>query len=205
MKYIDLSVALNEQTPVYPGDPLTKIQPAGVLAKDGFNDHYVSLGTHVGTHVDAPFHMIADGQTLDQFSGNHFIGRGVYIKIDNNKFDLTQVQHIDIQEGDIVLFHTGFSDIYGQPEYFDYPAIPEDLANYLVEKKIKMVGVDMASPDHEPYNIHKIFLGAGVLIIENLTNLAELAGKEFVVYALPIKLQLDGAPARVIAQIKERA
>jgi arylformamidase len=59
----------------------------------------------------------------------------------------------------------------------------------------------MASPDHEPFNVHKILLSAGVLIIENLTNLDELSGKEFTVYALPVKLQIDGAPARVIAQI----
>lgn len=64
---IDLSVPVNEKTPVYPGDPATKIDPAGVLAKDGYNDHYISLGTHVGTHIDAPLHMLEGGQSLDKF------------------------------------------------------------------------------------------------------------------------------------------
>lgn len=200
MKIIDLSVSINEQTPVYPGDSHTKIEPAGVFDKDGFNDHYVSIGTHVGTHIDAPLHMIADGKTLDQIPIDQFFGRGVYIKVNDKKFDLAQVQSADIRGGDIALFHTGLSDIYQDPEYFNHPSIPDEVADYLITKKIKMVGVDMASPDHEPFAIHKKLLGAGILIIENLTNLAELAGKEFTVYALPIKLQVDGAPARVIAQ-----
>lgn len=57
MKFIDLSVPLNEDTPVYPGDPKTKITTAGILEKDGYEDHYVCVGTHAGTHVDAPRHM----------------------------------------------------------------------------------------------------------------------------------------------------
>jgi arylformamidase len=202
MKLIDLTVPINEQTPVYPGDPATKIEPAGVFDRDGFNDHYISIGTHVGTHIDAPFHMIPDGKTLDKIPIDNFIGRGVYIKIETERFDLAQVQAADIRSGDIVLFHTGLSKIYHDPKYFEYPEIPEGIANYLVEKKVKMVGVDMASPDHPPYKIHKILLGADILIIENLTNLSDLAGKEFTVYALPLKLQIDGSPARVIAQIK---
>jgi kynurenine formamidase len=62
--YVDLSVAVNEQTPVYPGNPATKIEQAGVLAKDGHCDHYISVGTHVGTHIDAPMHMLEGGKSL---------------------------------------------------------------------------------------------------------------------------------------------
>lgn len=202
MKIIDLTVLLNEQTPVYPGDLATVIKPAGVFEKDGFNDHYVSIGTHVGTHIDAPLHMLADGKSLDQISVERFVGRGVYVKIEDKKFDLDKIQNAGIEEGDIVLFHTGLIDIYDKDEYYsDYPEIPEGVAEYLIDKKVKMVGMDMSGPDHPPFKIHKILLGGGVLIIENLTNLAELAGKDFTVYALPIKLQVDGAPARVIARV----
>lgn len=202
MKLIDLTVPLNKQTPVYPGDPAVSIVPAGVFKKDGFNDHLVSIGTHAGTHIDAPFHMLADGKTLDQIPIEQFVGRGVYIKVEDKKFELDKVKNVDIQEGDIVLFHTGLIDRYEQETYYtDYPEIPEAIAKYLVEKKIKMVGMDMSGPDHEPFKTHKILLGGGVLIIENLTNLDKVAGKEFMVYALPIKLEVDGAPARVIAQV----
>ena len=201
MKIIDLSVVINEDTPVYPGDPKVVIKPAGVFDKDGYNDHLVSIGTHVGTHIDAPFHMLAGGKKLDQIPIEQFVGRGRYINAQDG-FNLENVKNSDIREGDIVLFHTGIISRYHEPNYFqDYPEIPEDVARYLVDKKIKMVGMDMSGPDHPPHNIHKILLEGGVLIIENLTNLDQLENKDFTIYALPINLQLDGASARVIAHI----
>lgn len=198
MKYIDLTVPLSENTPVYPGDPATVIKPAGVLADDGYCDHYISLGTHVGTHIDAPMHMIQNGKSLDSISIEQFIGPGKYIDARNGNF--SAVKDTDIEAGDIVLLHTNMASQYHNPIYFeDYPAIPDEIADYLISKKVKMVGVDMCSPDHEPFPIHKKLLGNNILIIENLTNLDKLAGKQFTVYALPIKLDIDGAPARVIA------
>ncbi len=203
MKLIDLSVLVNEGTPVYPGDPKIVLESITDFEKFGMNDHKVSFGIHTGTHIDAPWHMVANGKTLDQVPLEQFVGRGRLIKVENKKFDLNAVEQASIEAGDIVLFHTGMSDIYHSEEYLeDYPEIPEEIASYLVNAKVKMVGVDMCSPDIEPFPIHRILLGAGILIIENLTNLEQLAGKEFTVYALPIKLQLDGAPARVITQIK---
>jgi len=197
---VDLSVPLNEGTPVYPGDPPIKIETAGVFAKDGYNDHNFSFGTHVGTHIDAPLHMIDGGKTLDQIPVDQFVGRGRLVE----GLELTAVKQANIEAGDIVLFHTGMIQKYHDDSYFkDYPEISEEVANYLVEKKVKIVGVDMCSPDHPPFKIHRILLGASVLIMENLTNLHELVGKEFTIYALPIKFQLDGAPARVIARIEE--
>lgn len=198
---IDLTVPLNEKTPTYPGDPKTKIEKGGVLEKDGFTDHYLSVGTHVGTHIDAPLHMV-NGKTLDQFRVDKFVGRGVYVDV-RSGFDLSEIKSKDIQEGDIVLFNTGMIKHYHNKEYYEkYEAIPEEVANYLVERKVSMVGMDMSGPDHDPFPIHKILLSNEVLIIENLCNLEKLAGKECTVYALPIKLEVDGAPARVIAETK---
>ncbi len=199
---IDLSVTLNEQTPIYPGDPATSIKPAGVLANDGYNDHFVSMGTHVGTHMDAPMHMLEGGQSLDTFSLDRFVGRGRYIEVQAG--DFSAIKDVDIQEGDIVLLNTAMSDKYHDAVYFeDYPAMSEEIAHYLVEKKVSTVGVDACSVDNQDdFPIHKILLSSDVLIIENLTNLSQLKGKDFRVYALPIKLQIDGAPARVVAEVK---
>lgn len=198
---IDLSVDLNEKTPVYPGDPETKLAPAGTHEKSGYQDHYLSVGTHVGTHMDAPSHMIPGGKNLDAFPLEKFSGRGVYVRVEG-AYDIEAVKALDIREGDIVLFHTGMSDVYHSPDYYEkYPAIPEELAAWLVKKKVKMVGVDTCSPDYPPFAVHKLLLSGEVLIIENLTNLAPLAGKEFKVHAFPIKLQADGAPVRVVAEI----
>src|ERR1700722_17975899 len=199
MTLIDLSVPISEFMPVYPSDPTTKIEPGGTIEKEGFEDHYLSIGTHAGTHIDAPSHMILSGKTLYQFPLVTFAGRGVYIKIQNKRFDMQTITAIPLQEGDIVLFHTGMSDRYIEKDYFDeYPAFPEELANYLVEKKVKMVGVDMGSVDHDVFTVHKIFLQHDILILENLTNLLLLENKQFTVYAFPLKLSLDGSPVRVV-------
>lgn len=204
-KFIDLTQPLTEQTPVYPGDPKTKISPSAVIERDGYNDHFVSFGTHVGTHIDAPLHMIAGGKTLDQFPIEHFVGNGVVIDASSASKEIG-VEHMDNQtigSGDIVLFYTGWADRYQDPKYFeDYPPLSEALAQYLIERKIKMTGVDMCSPDKTPFNVHKILLANKILIIENLTNLDQLLGKKFTVYALPLKLKLDAAQARVAARIE---
>ncbi len=204
MTLVDLSVVVNEDTPAYPGDPKIKIDVTGVFEKDTYNDHLVAFDVHSsGTHIDAPWHMVEGGKTLDQIQIEQFIGRGRLIKLENKTFSLEAVKLAGIDMSDIVLFHSGMSDIYGKDEYYsNRPEMSEEIAHYLVDKKVKMIGVDMCSPDDKPFPVHGILLSAGVLIIENLTNLAGLEGKEFTVYALPIKLQLDGAPARVIAEVK---
>lgn len=201
MPLIDLSVTINESTPIYPGDPKTKIKPGAILDKDGYEDHYVGIGTHVGTHIDAPSHMVSSGQTLNLIPPDRFTGRGIYIPVDK-KFNIEEIKKANLRKGDIVLFHTGMSDVYHKPDYYNnYPAIPEEIAKFLVAKKVKMVGVDMCSVDHEPFPVHRILLKKGVLIIENLTNLKALKNKRFKVYAFPLKFELDGSPARVIAQL----
>lgn len=201
MRFIDLSVPINAQTPVYPGDLATRIESAGIFEKDGYEDHYICMGTHVGTHVDAPSHMIAGGINLDQIPMERFFGRGVCIKA-GRELNLEAAKGVNIQEDDIVLFHTGMSSRYHESEYYDnYPAMTEELAHYLVERRVKMVGVDMCSVDHEPFPVHRILLKQQILIIENLTNLSALEGKEFTVYAFPIKLQIDGAPVRVVVEL----
>lgn len=201
MKLLDLSVPLNEDTPIYPGDPKTKIKPAGIFDKDGYEDHFVCVGTHIGTHVDAPRHMVKDGKSLDQVSLEKFSGRGILVDV-RRDFDLAKVKQSNIRQGDIALFYTGMGHVYHKSEYYDsYPAVTEEIANYLVAKKVKMVGVDMCSVDHEPFPVHRILLKEEILIIENLTNLESLEGKEFKIYAFPIKLQIDGAPTRVVAEI----
>ncbi len=202
--YMDLSVPINDRSAVYPGDPKTQIKQTEFLDNDGYQGHFVSLGTHVGTHMDAPAHMIANGKTLDQYPVERFVGRGVVIEVDG-QYNLNDVKNANLRQGDIVLFHTGFDKKYYKPEYFEtYPAIPEDVAHYLVEKKVSIVGVDTCSVDHGPFLTHKILLGGDVLIVENLTMPEELHG-DIEVTALPIKLQLDAFPCRVIAKLSESA
>lgn len=203
MSYSDLTHEINENTPVYPGDPLTSIQQNATLSKDNYAEHIIGMGTHTGTHIDAPSHMLKNGKALNQFPLEKFTGRGVYIKIERGKFDLSKIKTIAIKKNDIVFFHTGMSNSYKNPEYFTtYPTVPQDVANYLIKKGISIVGVDSCSVDHEEFTIHKLFLQNDILIIENLTNLASLTGKKFTVSAFPLNLNLDGLPVGVVAQIE---
>lgn len=147
--------------------------------------------------------MVSGGKTLDQFPLESFTGQGVLINVQGG-ITLDAVQKAKIRKDDIVLFYTGMSYKYYTDDYFSkYPDITERIANFLVDRKPKIVGVDMCSVDHEPFPVHKILLKNGILIIENLTNLSSLVGKKFTVYAFPLKFQIDGSPARIVAQIEK--
>ncbi len=201
---IDLSIRLNNDTPAYPGDPKINIKQSNEFTVNGYQDHSVLMGTHTGTHIDAPAHMIEGGKSLDQFMAEKFVGRGRYVLVKNNVFSLEDVVKADISEGDIVLFNTEMSYRYNDPVSFEnYPVMSEEIARYLVECKVKMVGVDTCSVDNDPsFPIHKILLGKDILLIENLTNVEQLSGLTSTIYALPLRLNLDGAPARVIADVR---
>jgi arylformamidase len=200
---VDLTVPLNEQTPVYPGDPAPIIATAGEVAKDGWCDHTLTIGTHIGTHIDAPMHMIEGGASLDSYPVDRFIGPGKLIKITNGDFSV--VKQAILRAGDIVLLNTGTSPRYYEESYFhDFPVIPEDVAHYLVDAKVKIIGLDTGSADNEEgFPIHKILLGGDVLVIENLTNLDAITSDTFTVHALPLKLGIDGAPVRVVAEYND--
>src|SRR5579863_1472099 len=103
MKHIDLSISITANMPVYPGDPVTKIDSAGIIEKDGFEAHYFSMLNHIGTHIDAPSHMIKNGKNLDKFPLETFTGRGICIEIANKQFDLSLIKNANIQRGDVVL------------------------------------------------------------------------------------------------------
>jgi len=203
--YIDLSVKLGESTPVYPGDPAVRVEPAGVMERDGYSDHLLSVGTHAGTHIDAPAHQIAGGKTLGDYSVDRFFGSGVYVDV-RAGYDLAAIKALEIAAGDMVLLHTGMDRRFHEPAYFeDFTPVPEEVAEYLVKCGVSLVGMDMCGPDKPPFPVHKILLGGDVLIAENLTNIGQLAGTLFDVYALPIRLNVDGAPARIVAQIRSEA
>ncbi|MDB5178795.1 MAG: hypothetical protein JWN01_738 [Patescibacteria group bacterium] len=199
--HIDLSVRLTNQTPVYPGDPAVRVKPVTNIEQDGFQDHLVTLATHVGTHIDAPSHMISGGHNLDAYPVERFVGRGVYIDV-RQGYNLADIRKLGLKAGDIVIFHTGMIERYEKTDYFEkFTPIPAEVAHYLVERQVSLVGMDMCGPDYPPFPIHKILLGGDVLIIENLTNLDRLAGRTFTITALPLRLDVDAAPARVIATI----
>jgi kynurenine formamidase len=205
----DLSVPLSNQTPVYPGDPHLEITTASTIAETGYMLHSVRLGTHNGTHIDAPAHMIEGAATLGQIPVETFVGTGKLVE----GFSVEALEAAGVAHGDIVLFHTGASERFDEEWYFTgYPVMPDEVADWLVAKGVKLVGLDTPSADRadvsgDGFPIHKKLLGAGIPIIETLRTtpdtLTALRAQQFEVYALPLKLDLDGAPARVVVTSKE--
>lgn len=198
---IDLTHTFTKGMPVYPGDAQSSLRESSSIERDGYTDHILTTGMHVGTHIDAPAHMIADGAMISDISPERFSGRGVLVDTRGAKA-IEQLNNATIAESAIVLFYTGWGEKFRSSEYFtDFPVMTEAYAEELVKRKVKLVGMDTPSPDRTPFAVHKILLGAGVLIIENLTNLEQLIGKRFFVQAFPLKLAADAAPARVTALV----
>lgn len=202
MEFIDLTQTFTNDMPVYPGDSKPELIQVVFFDKDGYNAHEIKTGIHVGTHMDAPLHMIANGKKISEIVPGMFFGHGVLIDARGKEKIDVDLLH-DVQAGDIVLILTGFGSRFLDSDYYKtYPELTEAFARKLVELHVKMVGADTPSPDREPFLIHKILLAQEILILENLTNLEKLLGKNFEVMALPAKLATDGAPVRVIAKIK---
>jgi kynurenine formamidase len=204
VKIVDLSQTLINRMQVYPGDVPPMLYQTHYLAFDDHTDFQLTLGMHTGTHIDGPLHLVKDKPLLCDVPLDSFIGKGCVIDISNTKVfdDCTLVK--DKAAGcNAVLFHTGFSAFFGTPQYLnDYPLVSAKVAQTLVDLGVRLFGIDTLSPDDSPYYTHKILLGNGIVITENLTNLDQLLNvKEFTLIALPLKIQADSAPARVVAVI----
>ena len=206
MKIIDLTHTFTDDMPVYPGDPKSELKQVAHIDKDTYSDHQLKTVMHVGTHMDAPFHMVEDGKKMDEIEPDRFIGPGVVVDVRGmKKIDDAILKDVPVDEGSIVLIFTGYGDKYRDKSYFDgYPEFTDDFANKLIELNVKAVGMDMLGPDYDkPWSTHKILLGNEIMIIENLTNLDQLLNvKNFEVIALPAKINADAAPVRVIALIR---
>lgn len=203
MKYVDLTHTFTADMPVYPGDPKPKITQTADIYNDGFTMYTVTTGMHVGTHMDAPLHMIKNGKKISDYSVDTFIAHGCLIDARGaSTITADFLKDSSPISGDILLIMTGFSEKSHLPEYFEqYPEIDKDFAKMAVEIGVRMVGMDTPSPDRPPFTVHKLLLEKGILIIENLTNLASLIGiKDFEVIALPAKFHTEAAPVRVIAR-----
>ncbi len=203
MVYIDLTQLIVDGMPEWPGCAPVMLKEIVTVESDGVANHQLNATCHMGTHIDAPGHFVANGKKIDAYPISRFIGRAVIINAKNQtKIDIELVQG-RVHKVGIVLFYTGWSDQLDDPNYFySYPAISPACAQYLIDQEISMVGIDGPSVDYAPFDIHKLLLANDILIIENLTNLqALLEYSDIELIALPLKLDAHGAPARVIARV----
>lgn len=202
MQYIDLTQTFDNNMPVFPGDA----EPEFVKNTDvdGIVHFNLTTGMHVGTHLDAPMHMISGGKLISDYPPEKFFGRGVVIDArGKSSADENLLAGADIRPGDMVLVCFGWGGKFRDADYYsNHPVLAENFAKKLVDLKVFLVGTDTPSPDRAPYKVHKILLPRDILILENLLNLEQLIGQaNFEVIALPAKFQTEAAPCRVIARI----
>jgi kynurenine formamidase len=203
-KLIDLTRTIKDLMPVYPGDDETRLFQTRQLEEDKYNNHKLETGMHAGTHIDGPMHLIKINKYISQLPLENFIGNGCILDGRETNIITYKKEYEDkIKLNDIVLICTGQASKYSTSAYYtDYPVIDNSLAELLVKKKIKILGVDSPSPDNYPFNIHKLLLGNGIMIIENLMNLEKLLNWDrFEIIALPLKIEADSSILRVVARI----
>ena len=204
MRFVDLSHPFIDRMPTYAGDPTPTLTEIASIEKNGYTNHLTTAGMHVGTHIDAPMHMIPGGKKISDYPVDYFIGHGVFLDARGcERIDETLLNTIQLHPKNILLICTGWSKKFQGPSYFtEYPEMTVACAERIVDAGVKMIGFDTASPDKPPYLVHKIFLSRDILIIENLTHLEQLIGIPiFDIVALPIPYTAGGAPARIIAGI----
>lgn len=174
----------------------------------------IDMVCHIGTHVDAPSHMLADGPDFDQVPASQLLGCGVVWHVDVAPFgaitrEMLQAQRPALRDGDMLLLHTGWAQRFGTDSYLDNPALTVDAAQWLVAQGIKLLGLDFITPDLAPsrrpaafdWPVHQVLLSNGVLIAENLAEYGQLAGERIELVCGALNIQgADGSPARILAR-----
>ena len=204
MRFVDLSHPISNEMATYPSDPDVAIVREKEIHSDRTLLHRFTMGTHTGTHLDAPAHIIPGGKTLDDFPLSTFIGKTV-------KVDLNSISELDKVDEKIegIIFESSWYRRFKDPEIYYGPDRPE-IPKYLVEKAIgmgvKIFGCDLPSVDKSGSKnkfIHNALLGADIVIYESLTNLDMiplLTPFEFYGFPLPL-IGLDGSPVRAVGLI----
>ncbi len=183
---------------VYPGDPQPRFDPHATIKDNNVNVTTITLGSHSGTHVDAPWHFLQEGNSIDIEPLDKFIGEAAIIDASGkNSITSEDFSGYDIRSNDIVLIYTDTGDRQTDFAYLDISA-----AKWIVEHGAKCVGIDTASVEkygNKDGPVHKMLLTRNIGIIENLTNLKKFAGSRMFFVCLPLPFKgIDGSPARAI-------
>jgi len=204
MKIYDITAEISDNLPVYGNERPTVDRVFRLENGDKFNFTKLGLSTHTGTHADMPSHFIMNGATCDTIPLDYFYGPATLIRMANVANNITKADllHFDIKEGCILLIDTGQSKYMRQGTFKeDFFALTPDAAQYLVERKIKTIGIDYLSID--PYGTadfpaHMELLGNGIAVLEGLV-LEGVPEGEYTLSALPLKVAGgDGSPVRAI-------
>lgn len=202
MELFDLTLPLWSGMPVYPGDPHVSFTPARSHEADGYQVTHLCLGSHTGTHLDAPRHFFAGGATLDEYPLDRLVGPGVVVDcrpvatphgtatppVIDAAFLAGQLRTVPVPHGGLVLLWT------------EGAFLAVDAARLLLDSGAGLVGTDAPSLDEHPYPVHRLLLSHGVLLAENLCGLYRLGSGPVTCAFLPLAaLGADAAPVRAVA------
>ncbi|MGM9619202.1 MAG: cyclase family protein [Oscillospiraceae bacterium] len=210
MKLYDLTHVLSEDTPVYPGTEPPRFSAVASVEREGYRETLLRLTSHTGTHMDAPAHVLPDGDTLESCPPETFAGRAFVLDCaeagPEGRVTLPALQAAErqLRQAEYLLLYTGWERYWGEEDYFaSFPVLTAEASRFLAAlPRLKGVGVDAVSVDPVGPELknHRILLGAGKLLVENLRGLAPLAGRTVGFAALPLAYRhADGAPVRAVA------
>jgi arylformamidase len=212
--WTDLTHRLTEDLSRSPAFPKPVIRQILKMPEGNANITEIQMVVHHGTHVDAPRHFMIDGPAFDEIPLERLYGPAVVWRIEKGALAVITPEDLKlarpkVRPGDMVLLDTGWAGHVNTDRYEDHASLSPEAAQWLVDHKVKLLGVDFSTPDLTAHKrpegftwpVHQILLSAGVLVAEHLTNLRSLANHrvEAMFLALPIAGS-DGAPARVLAR-----
>ncbi len=203
MKIYDITVPISPSLPTFPGDPRVRIDPVSRIAQgDPANVSRVTMSSHCGSHIDASSHYSDNGVSVDHLPLTLLVGKALVA-------DLRGVQEIDgkalarLPLGGVarLLLRTDNSLLWDREGFYeDYAHLTPEGAEYLLRKKVQLVGIDYLSVERFEGNgeVHRLLLGNGTVILEGL-NLDGIDEGEYELICLPLKVREgDGAPVRAI-------
>jgi kynurenine formamidase len=195
---------------VYPGDPVVSVESALSVEQDGVDVSLLHLGSHTGTHLDAPSHTVAGGRTTGSITLDELVGDALVVHLPPlTPHAIYGIDEIGSALGDlpltvpsIVIMNTGWAQHFGSDEALNHPAIHPDAAAELMRRGMHLLAVDTLSPDptgegSTDFPVHEVVLGSDGLIIENITGLAGLR-EHLRVGFFPLPIDADGAPVRAV-------
>jgi arylformamidase len=213
VRVVDLTHAFDNGMPVFPGLPDPRFEHIAQVEQDGYAMTSYAMLNHIGTHVDAPAHQIAGGDTLDEIGLERLVTDAVRIDVSrrdpHGPIPLAELEpELErVRAGDIVLFYSNNARNYGGDAYWTGWSYPDaDASRALIERGISAVGFDGPSADpvdSTTMDLHRIWLSAGRMILENVNNLDQLPDRAQVVVA-PMKVaRANGAPTRIFALLPD--
>lgn len=211
MEIIDLSHPIENGMPYFDAawHVSAEIKPLGHVDQVGRNTSVVTFGSHCGTHMDAAAHFVPGGETIDKVPLDKLVGRVSFVDCSHfpKNHPLTPRDFDGAPLGERVVFYFNWGRHWKSDQFYrDYPYFTEEAAEYLIERKVQLIGMDIPSPDDSrtilgsaaDSIIHKKFLGAGVTLVEYLANLEKVDfTKDWFFCALPLAIRGgDGSPVR---------